>query len=116
MSLSDTRAHIADALSTVDGVKGHATRPRTARSGDAWPLYQGSERNEYTGLWAHKFAIGVMLPQDQAAADAWIDSHFEAIADAMSEAGIGWVDEADPADFGTDASPVYGLVINMRSD
>lgn len=116
MSITSTRDDIAAALATVGGVNGFPRRPRAPRPGDAWPLFQGSERDDDTGLWSHKFTIGVMLPQDEAAADAWIDEHFESVAQAIEQAGVGWVDQCDPANLGTETSPVYGLVINMRSD
>lgn len=115
MSLTGKRAQIAAALSTVDGVTGFERRPRGPRPGDAWPLYQGAARDGDTGLFAHTFAVGLMLPQDEAAADDWIDGHLESIADALAR-GAGWMEEAEPANFGTDTSPVYGLLITMRSE
>lgn len=97
-------------------MRGFPRQPRTPRPGDAWPIYQGCVRDEPTGQFVHLFAVGVQLPQDEQAADDWIDGHLEDIVTMLAYRGVGYVDSGDPANFGTDTSPVYGLLITMRSE
>lgn len=117
MSIVGKRQQIADALSTVDGVTGYPYQPTSARAGDGWPLYQGAERDEATGLFAHNWSVGVALPQDEQAANAFLDSHLDAIDQALLSSGSGYIDRIDPANFsGDDNNIVYGLVLVMRSE
>lgn len=116
MSLVGKRQQIADALSTVEGVTGYPYQPTTARAGDAWPLYQGAERDEDTGMFAHNWSVGVALPQDEQAANTFIDAHLDAIDRALLSSGAGYIDRIDPANFGNDNNIVYGLVLVMRSE
>jgi hypothetical protein len=114
MSLAGKRAAFAAALSTVDGVAGYAERPAAPRAGDAWPVWRGAERDEDSGLLGHTWAVGVYLPQDRGSADDWIDGHVDALIAALRP--VAYVDGFDPANFGTDNSPVFGLLLTTRSE
>lgn len=108
MSLNDTRAAIKAALDSVDGVTGYLKRPSTPKPGDAWPLWRGAARGE-VHLFESTWAVGVLLPQDELAANDWVDGHIDALIDALRP--VLWAEGYDPANFGPEASPVYGLLI-----
>lgn len=108
MSLNDTRAAIKAALDGVDGVTGYLKRPSPAKPGDGWPIWKGAARGD-AHLFENTWAIGVLLPQDEVAANDWIDAHIDLLLDGLRP--VAYVDGYDPANFGNDANPVYGLLI-----
>jgi class 3 adenylate cyclase len=113
MSLVGDRQAIAAALSGVAGVRGYAYRPKTTKPGDAWPLLGRMDRaagDAFTINWR----VLVLLPQDEAAASEWIDSHVEQLVDAL--APVGFVDPIEPVALGASGSDQYALQITMRSD
>lgn len=116
MSLTGKRAAFKAALDTVPGVKGYESRPSTAKPGDAWPLLGPGERDEAAGLFAWSWTVGILLPQDRDAADAWIDEHLDQLTRAIWTADLGFVEVASPANFGTETNYVYGLLLTVRSD
>lgn len=116
MSLVGKRALFKAALDTVPDVRGFESKPSTPKSGDAWPLLGSGELDEAAGLFAWSWSIGVFLPADRAAADAWIDEHLLDLTQAIWTSGIGLVTEASPANFGTETNYVYGLLLTVRSD
>lgn len=116
MSLVGKRDEIAAVLSTVDGVKGYAKRPDAPRPGDAWPQWGGSERDENTPAFMETWQVLVHLPADYARADAWVDSHRDALWDAVES--VGWILAFEPAELGQTGggAPINGLMITMRSE
>lgn len=114
MSLNDTRAAFQAALSTVAGVTGYVKRPSTPRPGDAWPIWGGGDVDETTGLFDDTWSVGVMLPADEQSANDWIDAHIDDIVSGLRP--VAYVDGRRPANFGTDASPVYGLLISTSRE
>lgn len=90
-----TRQDIADALSSVEGVRGHPIPPNTSTAGDAWPVWASTTFLTFSG-----FEVGwdvyVLLPNADldatvAEADPWV----EAVAFALAEVGV--VTTVDPA-------------------
>lgn len=114
MSLNGTRDDFKAALDTVDGVTGYLARPKTPKAGDAWPLWGGGDRDEDTGLFDDTWSVGVALPQDETSANDWIDAHLDDIVSALRP--VAYVDGRKPANFGTDTSPVYGLLITTSRE
>lgn len=113
MSLVGTRQEIADALSTVDGVKGYRKRPKPSKPGDGWPLLSSLERADglsFTVTWR----VLILLRQDEVAASEWIDAHHEDLVDALEQ--VGFVDRLEPVQLAADNSTQYALQITMRSE
>lgn len=116
MSTGTTRAALAAAMSTVDGVTGYARRalvPAPA-PGDGWVLWRGGVRSEG---WAyqHTWAVVIALPGDEVTADAWIEAHIDALMDALEP--VMFVESFTPA-----VTPIAGqnealaLMITGRSE
>jgi hypothetical protein len=116
MSITGKRDDFATALGMVTDVRGFAYRPSAAKAGDAWPIYRGAERDEDTGMFAHAWAVAVMLPQDERTASTWIDEHADALVDTLAQQGVAYVDQYTPANLGTDASYIFGLLLTTRSE
>jgi hypothetical protein len=83
-----TRADIAKALDSVEGLRGNATPPKTPQPGDAWPVW------ETTGLATLGFGLAITwsvyvaltnADLDQTVAEA--DPLVEAVAIALSPLG-----------------------------
>lgn len=113
MSLAGDRKAIADALSTVTGVKGYAKRPTSTLPGDGWPLLSSLDRADgqaFTVTWR----VLLVLPQDEIAASDWIDAHHEQLVDALLD--VGFVDTIAPVKLETEAGNQYALQITMRSE
>ena len=113
MSQATTRAALAAALSTVDGVTGYVKRPTTPKPGDGWPLWRGSERGAgwaFTAGWA----VLIVLPGDEAAADAWIDAREAALFEALEP--VMFVDRLDPAAVPVAGTDAFALMITGRSE
>lgn len=115
--ISETRrADIATALSLVDDVTGHAWMPDAPGEGDAWPMWRGLNFDDgVPGLAPmHRWAVIVVLPPDQRAADTWIAGH---AADLFSTlATEAYVEGMEPANVQTDAGQLRGLIINLRGE
>lgn len=72
MSNADTRAEIAAAVSTLDGLTGFAERPANPKAGDAWPQWRGAER---AGGFAflETWQVVIVMPSEEVKADEWAD-------------------------------------------
>ncbi|MEU5939405.1 hypothetical protein ABZ807_09460 [Micromonospora sp. NPDC047548] len=113
MSLVGDRTTIANALTTVEGVKGYAYRPKATKPGDGWPLLSSLDRaagRSFTVTWR----ILIVLPGGEVAASEWIDAHHEQLVDGLLD--VGFVDTIAPVKFDTGAGDLHGLQITMRSE
>lgn len=115
MSLIGKREAFRDALDALAGVKGYAYRPGAPRAGDAWPQWSGGTIDEPSGQIANGWAVLVMLPQQERAADEWVDEHAQTIADAIERADVARVEGFAPANLSPNGQ-VYGLLITTRSE
>jgi hypothetical protein len=113
MSLAGKRQEFADALSTVPDVRGHAYRPGAPRAGDAWPTWGGSTIGEDNVQFTNGWQVVVYLPQDERAADDWVDAHDQALYDAIQP--VAHIEGFAPANLSSTGT-VYGLVIATRSE
>lgn len=113
MSWEADRAEIATALNTVDGVTGYSYRPSPVRPGDAWPVLESLE-NQHGLVWRPTWTVMVILPSDERAAGAWLDSHFMDLAAALRVPGF--PDTADTVIYQTEAGDMNALAISMRSE
>lgn len=90
-----TRESIADVLTTVDKVRGHANRPRTYKAGDAWPLVGSVDR--YNGLmWQTTWRILLCLGGDEVKADKLLEQVAVPIAQALQDADVLYVNAIVP--------------------
>lgn len=113
MDLAADRTAIAAALSTAPDVTGYAFRPVKLRAGDAWPLLGTMDRAgglSFTVSWR----VLVFLPQDGPGASEWVDSHVEAIVDALEP--VGFVDRIEPVTISDGDADRYALQFLMRSE
>lgn len=113
MSNAETRQAIADALSDVDGIKGYPRRPRAPKAGDGWPLWRGSERADGMAF-TETFAVIIALAGDEAAADAFVDSHGEALEEALSP--VLWIESLAPAVTAIGDGDMNALMITGRTE
>jgi hypothetical protein len=110
-----TRAAIAAALDTVDGIKGHLRQPSTLKPGAAWPQWAGGFREDESPGFVETWRVTVVCDQNTAdAADAFLDSRGEELLTAL--APIMFVDSYTPARLDTEAGPLYALVLTGRSE
>lgn len=114
MTRAQTRQDIADALSEVAGISGHTSKPSALNEGDAWPQWRGSAAaggRSFTETWA----VLVVLPQsDDITADAYADSHAQALVDALRP--VIYVDSIDPATIPGGEGQMYALLLTGRSE
>lgn len=112
MSNADTRQAIADALSTVSGVTGYPARPDALNEGDGWPQWRGATPQAYA--FENTWAVLVILPAGEVSADAFADSHGEALVEALRP--VMFVDQIAPATLDTEAGQMYALMLSGRSE
>lgn len=82
-----TRQDIAAALSTIEGVTGQATPPRTPKAGMGWPEWQQTTPSTMSGdeiTWAVHVALPAGLP-DSAVLEA--DALVASLMDVLIELG-----------------------------
>lgn len=113
MSLEGDRESFAVALSTVDGVTGHAYRPAAPKAGDAWPLLSTLERAEGLAFFV-TWRVLLVLPQDERTASDWFDSKTEALVDALSP--LAFVERIEPVTVPANSGELLALQITMRSE
>ncbi len=118
MSTDVTRAALAAAMSTVDGVTGYERRGlvKSPRPGDGWVMWRGGQRAdgwEFTNTWA----VVIVLAGDEVQADTWIETHIDALTDALEP--VMFVEAFQPAVLpltGTPPSEALALMITGRSE
>lgn len=113
MSNADTRTAIAAALTGVDGITGYARRPRAPKTGDAWPLWRGSQRDGGVAF-VETWAVVIALAGDEQAAEEFADARGEELEDALHP--VLFVDTYAPAVVGTDAGDSNALMITGRTE
>jgi hypothetical protein len=114
MSLNSVRAEFKAALDGVAGVRGYLARPTTPKSGDAWPIWGGGDRDESTGLFNDTWSVMIVVGADEQTANDWIDAHMAEVVTALIP--VAYVDGRRPALSGPDGSPMYGLLINTSRE
>lgn len=109
--LTGKRQEFRNALGTVADVSGFATRPKSNNPGDAWPVFAGMTRDEGTPGFIATWHVFVILPVDQAAADAWIDDHIDDLHDKLQP--IAYIDSFAPVQL---ADGPRALSIELRCE
>jgi hypothetical protein len=111
--MKTTRASIAEALSTVDGIQGFAERPPVPASGNAWPLV--GEINRGPGQsFETTWRIGICLSSDVGIATDQFDELMPAVCSALQH--LVYVDGGRPLTIPTEAGALYGIEITARSE
>lgn len=109
-----THAEFKAALDTVDGVKGFVGRPSAPTTGDAYPIRGTATRDEESGLFLVDWQVAVFIPQDDTAANMWMDDHTPDILTALDR--LSYVTSFAPGNLGNDQNFVKGLLFNLGSD
>lgn len=112
MSISGDRQAIADALSAVEGVKGHKYRPTVVSPGAAWPLLDSLDRAQGRDFEVTWRAV-VVLPSDERRASEWFDEHHEEVADALADFVV---ERIEPMNVFTEAGDVAAMIITVRKE
>ena len=113
MSFESTRAELAAQLSTVEGVKGYAKRPKIIKPGDAWPLF-GSFGNRSGGAFQVTWRVIVILGNDEAAAIDKAEALLPELAEALDS--VAYVDGGEPFAVPTQGGELFALEITARSE
>lgn len=76
------RDDLATAISTVDGVTCTPHRRQTTNPGEAMVRFDRSNRSDNGIGYMNAWQVCVILPQNVAAADQWVDEHRDALIEA----------------------------------
>lgn len=114
MSLNGFREDVATALSGVDDVTGYAKRPSAPKTGDAWTLLGGLERDAGDPGFTVTWVVLILLPPDEVIANDWIDNHAQDIFDALQP--LAYVERFTPVALQVNNSEHKALQIEMRSE
>lgn len=113
MSLTETRAEIAAALSTVDGVTGYTKRPSVWSPGDAIVLVE--QIDHVLGVaWQATWRIVLLMSGDEGVAIEQLDELLPLITDALQP--IVYIDTATPEAVSTEGGDMTAVVIIARSE
>lgn len=113
-SLAEARAGLAAAINGIDGLQYFAQTPGTPRVGDSW-LRWSAERDGDAGGIEITWSIAVVTPQDETAADAWIDDRIDDLLAALRP--VTYVTGYAPARLEPPgASPIIGLLITTNRE
>lgn len=113
MSVTDARAALAAALSTVTGVKGYEFRPGSVKAGAAWPLLDNLERgpgDSFSGQWRVVLTLG----GDEKTAQDKLDTLLPLVTAALDPTA--YVESARPIVFQTGAGDMFAAEIRVRSE
>lgn len=114
MSNAQTRAAIRTAAS-VAGVTVHPTRPSTPQPFDGWVRWRGAERAD-GHLFMNTWAVVIVLGADEQKADDMIDTVGYAVAAALEDDDVLFVDTITAVAIATSAGDFNGVQILGRSE
>lgn len=95
-TIAAARAGFLAAINSVAGLTYHAATPATPREGDAWLRWR-AERDGDAGGISVTWTVAIVTPQDEDAADTWIDQHIDLILSALRR--VAYVTGYGPASF-----------------
>lgn len=104
-----TRNELAAVASAVEGLNVTPYMRQSTRPGDGWVSLQRSDRDDSGFGFMDRWAVTVVLPQDLVAAEKWIDTNADALANALAKEMV--VTAMVPATLVLDLGNVPGLVI-----
>lgn len=85
MSNAEARTAIAAALSVVDGIKCTPNFRQTTKPGDAMVRLERMTRDESGFSYMNTWQVLVILPQDIATAEKYLDTRVDSLVTAVSE-------------------------------
>jgi len=106
------RQDIADCLSGITGITGHAYRPSVVGMGSAWPVLDRANRRP--GGWQATWKIVIALSGDEATATRRCDDLIPTALPTLD--AVGYVETVMPVALTTDSGDVYALEITVRSE
>lgn len=113
MSFTDTRAALATALSTVDGITGYENRPAAPKIGGAWLIFESAVRgpgDAFEGTWR----VIVFCGGDENTATAFLDNTLPELCAALDP--VAFVDTARPGISKVNGTDAYVVEITARSE
>jgi hypothetical protein len=113
MSNATTRAAIATAANTVDGVTVHAVKPASPGPGDGWVRWRGAERADgfaFMNTWQ----LVVIVAPDDAKSDEQTDRLGYALAEALEP--VIFIDSLEAVAIATSAGQLRAVEIIGRSE
>ncbi|HVQ96133.1 MAG TPA: hypothetical protein VMU51_34250 [Mycobacteriales bacterium] len=108
-----SRDAIAAALSDVDGVTGHRTRPTTLIPGNAWPRLASIDHGP-GGAFSATWHVVVVMHGDEAVAAEQLDALLPALVEALGP--VLYVDQAAPVQLDTEVGKVLAVQLTGRSE
>lgn len=112
-TLVEQRVALETAITAVTGVTCYEQRPKAPKPGDAW-LQVDSIDLLHGLVWSPLWRVFVHLPQQPRDADAWVDTHFQYLVDAIR--GPGFATEGAQFALQTEVGEQYVLQITARSE
>lgn len=83
---AETRAEIAAAANTVDGIHCSPHFRQTTKPGDAMVRLDRRRRDDTGFGWITTWQVLLVLPADLAQSEKYLDQHADDLADALGEA------------------------------
>lgn len=114
MSHADTRAALAAAINTIDGLKGYAHRPTVFKAGDAWPQWRGGERADVGFVFSNTWVVIVVVPTDERTADEWSDVYGDDVCGALEP--VMYVESQMPIEVPAEGGAMLALAFTGRSE
>lgn len=116
MSLQGQREIIAEALSTVAGIKASQYRPVAIGPGSAWPQVGELTRDDEVPDFLVTWRVIVVLPADERAASRFFDAQIEPLVDALEGEDVGYVSTITPSLMKSDGGDLQVMVLTMRRE
>ena len=104
-----TRADIATAASTVEGVNVTADYRQTLKVGEGFVKWNGRIVDDSGLGWMDTWQVWLSVPQDRAAGEAWVTERLDALLDAIDAELI--VTAVLAADLVLGSTKTNGLII-----
>lgn len=104
-----TRQDIATAANTVAGINVSAFYRQTSKVGDGWVALVGLDRDDTGFGFMERWEVQVVLHQDIATAQAWIEANTDALITALAPQLV--ITGLVPSTLALETGAVPGLVI-----
>lgn len=109
MSLATARQAFADALSTVDGIRGYTSPPPTMHPGAAWARLSNMDSQGAPGLFTVTWDVLVISGGVPGQVEPFLDEHLAGITDAL--APIAFVTAVNPTAITTPSGDLFGVML-----
>lgn len=109
MSDHEDRKAIAAAVNNVDGLDCSANFRQTTRPGSGAVQWAGLDRAGNGFGYMNRWNVLVILPQDVAAAETWLEAHLDELLDNVARELV--IQTANPEQIITDSGTLLAVVI-----